>query len=132
MSISTTAITMPTNLIMTNLHCNQAIQTITPATNGSVSTAATTSILLFQNTGTVTNFTVTFPPSPTNGQFFTMLQATTASTAIVNLAGTGGAAFVNPVNTLNPAANPTSNANGASVTYIYSSSSNTWYRFGRG
>ncbi|MFA6066703.1 MAG: hypothetical protein WC707_05990 [Candidatus Babeliaceae bacterium] len=134
MNISPTAITTILKLILTNLLCNQALQSVVPTVGGSVTTASGTSILILKNAANVggAGFTVTFPPSPTDGQFFTILQGSTNSTALNNAAGTGGAAIVNPITTLNPGANFSSTANGASVTYYYNTTANSWYRYGRG
>lgn len=116
--------------IRTDIFCDQAIQRITPVNNGSVTVNSTTSILLFKNTTNVNNFTVNFPPNPTNGQMFTILLGTTNSVAI-NSVGTSGASVVNPINTLSTGA-PSGNAGGTAVTYFFSAIDNTWYRCGRG
>src|SRR5581483_12027814 len=66
MAISTT------NIIDTVPHCNQALLVNTTlATGGTVTTTAGTSILLINPGNTINNCTIVFPPSPTNGQYFT-------------------------------------------------------------
>lgn len=129
MSIATSVITTAT-FITANINANQAIQSVTPTSNGSVAASATTSILILKNAGAVTNFTITFPQTPTDGQYFTILQGSTGSTSINNAGG--GATVVNGITGLNPAVAPTAAANGAAVTYYYSATANTWYRFSRG
>jgi hypothetical protein len=125
-----TIITTP--CIITNKVCFQAIQSITPTTNGSVICNSTTTILLLKHSSNITNFTVRFPPNPANGQLFTILLGTTNTITLNNVGGTGGASIVNQITGLNPSAGPNSTANGCSVTYFYSSAANTWYRLHRG
>ncbi|MFA6066704.1 MAG: hypothetical protein WC707_05995 [Candidatus Babeliaceae bacterium] len=134
MSVSSGSILMPTPLVTTNVRRDQAIQSATPTVGGSVTTLSTTSILILKNVVNVggAGFTVRFPPSPIDGQFFTIVQGSTNSTTLVNTGGTGGAAIVNPVNSLAPGSNFTSSTNGAAVTYYYNATANTWYRIGRG
>lgn len=135
MSVSTTAITTVLPLVLTNLLANQALQTADPANGTTVTTLSTTSILLLTLGADRTNVTITFPPSPINGQFFTIALATPIANAITFTAftgGTGGATVVGPLTGLNANANYSATANGASVTYIYYSTNNAWYRVARG
>ncbi|MGB8467931.1 MAG: hypothetical protein WCE21_02915 [Candidatus Babeliales bacterium] len=112
--------------------CNQAIMSATPTTGSTITTTATTSILLLKNTTNVTGVTIDFPPNPTNGQMFTIMLGTTSTITMTNAGGTGGATIVNGVTGLNATATPTATANGAAVAYLYSSTSNAWYRMWRG
>lgn len=134
MSISSSGISAATALILLNQFANQAVQTFNPTGNGqSVSANSGTSILLLTNTANRTNLTVTFPPSPIDGQFFSITMGTTNSCTFAALnGGTGGASIVNGLTGLAPGTNPTSTANGASVTFIYNLAANTWYRYARG
>jgi hypothetical protein len=132
MTISPSVITVKDSCVFTDLISNQAVQTANPASSTGVTAAATTSILLLTITAARTNVTITFPPNPTNGQYFTIVDGSVFSITLINAAGTGGAAIVNPVTTLAPATNPTASANGAAVTYYYNSTNNAWYRIGRG
>jgi hypothetical protein len=113
-----------TAVIANNLPlCNQAIQAFSvTANNQAVAANATTSILLLQPTAIRTGLAITFPPSPTNGQYFTILLGATFSVTMTNTAGTGGAAIVNPITTLSATVGQ------AAVTYLYYGPSNAWYR----
>ncbi|TET06778.1 hypothetical protein E3J79_00860 [Candidatus Dependentiae bacterium] len=133
MSVSDTTITAAVKLVLNTLLCNQGVEVVTANTGGSVTVLSSTSILLLKYTGNVNNYTITFPPSPTNGQLFTIVTAnTTQWINIINTGGVGGAAIVNPITQLEADAAPTATQNGASVTYWYYSPDNTWYRSGRG
>jgi len=134
MSISEADITMLAKLILTKVFCDQAIQSATATDGGSVTVNATTSILMLISGGNVSGYTVTFPPSPTNGQKFTILTRNTANRDIdlVNVGGTGGATVVNAVTRLNRADRLIGSRGGTSVTYIYYQPDNTWYRCDRG
>ncbi len=121
MNINSTAINMLAKLVTQNLFCEQSIQSVTITANAqSVTAAATTSILILKTTAARTGFAITFPASPTNGQYFTVLLGGTNSVAGSNVGGTGGATIVNGVTTLNTTT--------PSVTYFYYSTDNVWYR----
>ena len=130
MSISTTDITLSTRTLFSTITCNQAIQTASPTNNSTVTTNSTTGVLIFQHPANRTNVTINFPPSPTNGQLFTMLLGTTSSITLNLAGGTGGASIVNGITTLNTNA-PGATTGGPTATYIYLSSANTWYLYGR-
>jgi len=133
MSISSDKITAIVKLIVSTLMCNQGVQTATASSGDTVVVLGTTSILLLKSGGNV-SITVTFPPSPTNGQLFSILTGNSGNRRInlTNNGGTGGASIINEVDRLNAGAGPDSNSNGASVTYWYYSTDNAWYRYGRG
>ncbi len=113
------------SLIMKGIHADQAIQSVIPTNNGSVTAAAGTSIVLLNPAANVNPFNVTFPPSPTNGQYFAILLGTPHNVTLTNTAGTGGAAFVNAGTALTAGA-----ASLTSFAYYYISASNSWCRFG--
>jgi len=121
-------------LILTGVLCEQAIQIAAATTGGSVTVNATTSILMLNSAGNVDNYTVNFPPSPTNGQKFTILTRNTGNTDInlINIGGTGGASVANAILRLNPTDRLVGTRGGTSVTYIYYAADNAWYRCGRG
>jgi hypothetical protein len=107
-------------LILGGVLCEQAIQSVKPTTGGSVTVNSNTAILLLNNSILVAGFTVNFPASPINGQYFTIVLE---STGVVTLTNAGGSATVaNGVTSLNPV------TGNSSVTYLYVSSTNTWYR----
>jgi hypothetical protein len=129
MSVSDTAITTAVKLVLANLLCNQASQAASVTEGGSVSAATTTSILFLNSSGAITNFTVTFPTAPTNGQLFTIALTSTSSIGLTNSAP--ATPIVNQITSLDPATF-TSSTGGTSVTYIYSTGTASWYRFNRG
>ena len=72
MNISTTNISLGTRTLFGSVRCDQAILNAAPATNATVTATSTTSIVLLKPTANVTNVTVVFPPTPTDGQFFSI------------------------------------------------------------
>ena len=125
MTVSTTAVTTISKLVRSNVTCDQAILALTPSNGGTATALVNTSILLFTGGGTVNNFTIVFPPTPTNGQYFTILLArTTAMTGIVN--NGNGASVVNGVTSLSTTTF-TALTGGTAVVYLYYSTNNTWY-----
>jgi hypothetical protein len=129
MNISASAITTAAKLIVSNGLCNQAIQAAIPANNTTVTAATTTSLLLLKPTSTVNNnFTIVFPASPTNGQYFTIILGTNFNVTLVN--NGNGAAVVNGITVLTHASSGSSGS--PSVTYVYYAPDATWYRERRG
>ncbi len=104
--------------------CDQALQSFTVTAGGqSVAANATTSVLLLQAGSSFSGLTITFPASPTNGQYFTIILGSTNSiNTITNVAGTGGAAIVNA------SLQFTNTPGQTSANYFYFASSNAWYR----
>jgi hypothetical protein len=121
--------TMSGTLVLAGLVCNQAIQSVTPTNNGSVSANSTTAILLLNHNSNISNYTINFPASPTNGQLFTIMLGTTNSISFSNTAP-AGAAIVNGITTLDPS--PLLGEKIVSVTYLYTTTNNSWYRYQRG
>jgi len=102
---------------------NQAIQAFTvTANNQSVIAAATTSILLLSTVGNRTNLTITFPSTPVNGQYFTILYGSPANSITVINSAPGGATVVNGTTTYSTALGQ------AGTRYFYYSPTNSWYR----
>jgi hypothetical protein len=102
-------------------YCNQAIQEFTiTANNQSVTAASTTSVLLLITTANRTGLRITFPSSPTNGQYFTILLAATNNVSVVNI--TAPAVLVNGITSFSSA------LGASSVTYFYYAPTNRWYR----
>ncbi|MFC1842388.1 beta strand repeat-containing protein [Candidatus Dependentiae bacterium] len=134
MSVSDDEITMLARLVLTKVLCDQAIQTATASTNGSVTVGIDISVLMLNSAGAVNNYTVNFPPSPVNGQKFTILTRNTGNRNInmVSVGGTGGATVANAITRLNATDSLDAAIGGASVTYIYYQPDNAWYRCGRG
>src|SRR5690606_9548455 len=122
------------NVISLVPYCDQAIQVNTGLSTGGTATSnAGTSILILNPGNTVNNCTVTFPPNPTNGQYFTLLSGQgQAINNITNTGGTGSAVIVNPITALSPSSSITATTGGVSVSYVYYSAGNRWYRIGRG
>lgn len=131
-TVDTNTIQLLLPLIRTQPQCDQATMAATPSSNNTITTSATTSILILRNTANVNNVTVVFPPNPINGQLFTILLGTTNTASLNNAGGTGGATIVNPITSLNPTGNPGGSTNGTSVTYYYYNITNSWYRMLRG
>ncbi len=122
-SLDSATITMVAKLIATNLFCNQAIQAVSNVHEGDTITAcAGTSILLLNPDNVVDNCTIAFPSSPTNGQSFTIVLAQTQRINSITNDG-NGTTIINGVTEL-----PIASTGSTSVTYIYYSASNTWYR----
>lgn len=119
-------------LVLKNVQNIQSTQSVAPTTNGSITTASTTGLLLLKHTANITNFTVRFPPNPVDGQVFTILLGTSNTISLINVGGTGGASVINAITSLNPGSALAAATNGTSVTYFYSSVANSWYRFLRG
>jgi hypothetical protein len=132
MKISSSLITHLLPTAHNNVVCEQAIQSVVPTNNGTVSVNSGVSILLLKHTTSTTNFTIVFPPNPINGQIFTILLGTSNSITINNVGGAGGASIVNQIVKLNPASAQTASSNGSAVSYFYSGSANSWYRLARG
>ena len=130
MNISTTNISLGTRTLFGSVRCDQAILNAAPATNATVTATSTTSIVLLKPIANVTNVTVVFPPTPTDGQFFSITVGATFSVALVN--NGNGATVVNAITTLNAGIAPAAATGGASVTYLYNTTANSWYRYLRG
>ena len=129
MNISTTLINALLPLVIKTLICNQGLQTVSVSSSSTVVAAATTSILLLNPTTTGLTTTVTFPSSPTNGQYFTIVNGTTTA---LTLAVTAGSTVVNAITSLASTGTWLATTGGASVTYYFDSTGTTWYRIGRG
>jgi hypothetical protein len=133
MSISNTDITALTRVLLTNLLCNQALQVASVGLAGAVAVAATTSILLLKPTAASANVTVTFPTSPTNGQYLTIATGSTLNRSITIVPVVPlGTTLVNGISPLNATLSLAAASGGASVTYIYYATDNAWYRIYRG
>jgi hypothetical protein len=131
MSISTTAITTAANFINGKQFANQSIESFTiTANNQSFAVASTTSILILSTAANRTGFTVTFPASPINGQYFSIISTSINSIGLIN--NGNGATVVSGVVTLDANANFSATAGGASVTYFYYLPNNSWYKYSRG
>ena len=130
MAISTTAITLENPAIFTNVVSLTSVQTAVPVNNGTGTANAATSVFLLNPAATVPNFTVVFPASPINGQLFSIVLGTSNTLTTITNNG-NGATVVNGITGLSLAALGTSTG-GTSVTYIYLSSTNSWYRYHRG
>lgn len=116
--------------------CNQAIQTAYVGTN-SATIDDNTSILIKYYNGD-TNFNITFPAAPHDGQLITIIAA--------NESLTSGTLYLYPnsytifahnhfVTSLNPdvfVASPSGSYGGTSVSYVYSDGGAFWFRCGRG
>lgn len=127
MNITTTVNTV-SPFLLGNIHCDQAIQTASPATGATVTAASTTSILLLTPAGNVT-ITVVFPSSPTNGQLFSIVSGTGSTINITSSAP--GTTIVNAITSLNDNA-WAATSGGTMVTYLYLAATTSWYRFARG
>lgn len=119
MLITSSAVNIGAKLVTTSLICNQAMQFATPTNNGFVDVNQSTSILVLSNHhADISNFTVNFPPSATNGQLFTILLASIHAVNLNNVF-LGSGAVVNGITNLNTSV--------TTVKYIYLQSSNSWY-----
>src|SRR5207253_359912 len=82
-TVSSTQTTNSNQLVQTGTVCFQAIQSITPTSSGSATVNSTTGIVLLRHSSNVTNFTLTLPSSPVNGQLLTIALATTNSITLI-------------------------------------------------
>jgi hypothetical protein len=132
MSMNTSTINTSLPLVIGTLFANTSSQSMTVTANGqSIAVASTTSILILSTTASRNGFTVTFPGTPTNGQYFTIM--TTASGFSIAITNNGnGATVVNGITSLDAGAAPSISTGGASVTYLYNTAANSWYRIYRG
>jgi hypothetical protein len=133
MSIDSTSVLLNSLLVLTKPSYNQSIQVATVTGGETITTNPAISILLLKPTGTVT-ITIVFPANPINGQLFTILSNNNDRINITNTAGAGGASISanTPIERLEADTTLSSNSGGASVTYIYVSADNAWYKFMRG
>jgi hypothetical protein len=118
-------------LVLLNLFCNQATQSVIPTNGGSVAVNSGTSILILKHTSNIVGYTINFPPNPSDGQFFMIILGTSNKITSVTNATTDGASVVNGISSLVPS-DILSIDGGASVSYFYNSTANTWYRCNRG
>lgn len=118
-----------------NINSNFSTEEYTvPADNQVYNVAPTTSILLLSTDEDRENFTIIFPVSPVNGQFFTVLMVSDHTIEIINdgnINNGNPANIVNGVTSLDINTAPTTSAGGAGVTYVYLTSTNSWYRYSR-
>lgn len=129
-SLSSTAMNVTAPLIILSTLCNQSVSSVVPTTNGLTTVSNSTSILLLKPTGNANNFTVNFPASPTDGQYFSIILGSAFTVNLIN--NTGANALFGSVIRLNTSEPTSSTLGGSSVTYIYSSIDTTWYRCARG
>ena len=123
MTVDTANITFNGKSIATTISADQAILVITAnANNGTATALANTSIMLLKNNVSRTGWTFVFPPSPINGQLFTISLIGSSSISFANTGGTGGATIVNGITTITTTA--------PCVKYVYYSTDNTWCRIG--
>lgn len=123
MTVDTANITFNGRAVATTVSADQAILVITAnANNGTATALSNTSIMLLKNNVSRTGWTFVFPPSPINGQLFTITLGGSASITFVNTGGTGGASIVNGITTITTTA--------PCVKYVYYSTDNAWYRIG--
>lgn len=131
MSINNTEITSAARFVFLNVFSNQATQFVVPTNGGATTANDNTAILILKNTSNVSGYTINFPPSPVDGQFFMILLGTSNNvTGIVNTT-TDGSSIINGVTSLTPTDLIITDG-GASVSYFYSAAANTWYRCHRG
>jgi len=131
-TVDATTFKITPTLIASAAFATSAIVTVVPTVGGSTTVANTTAILLLKPAANVggAGFTVNFPSTPQNGQYFTIMLGTAFSVILVN---SGGANTIfGGITTLNTAQPTSGTVGGSSVSYIYSSTDTTWYRFRRG
>lgn len=127
LSLNDTQINMLAKVILSNVLCYQGIQTAIPANNTTVNINAGTSILILKPTALVSsNFTLTFPPSPTHGQRLTIVLGS-PTFAVSILYNGNGASIINAVAQLSTTL-ITAITGGISACYFYNQPDNTWYR----
>lgn len=110
---------------------NQTIQLATPINGGAVNVNSDTKILILKNTNNISGYTINFPANPADGQLFTILLGTSNNVTGIVSATTDGSSIINSVTSLTPTDLIITDG-GASVSYLYSSDANTWYRCQRG
>jgi hypothetical protein len=132
MSMNTATINTSLPFVIGTLFANTSSESVTVnGNNQSFAVQSTTSILIITLSGSRTGFTITFPASPTNGQFFSVLLTNTNQNVTIVNNGNGGT-VVNGITTLDATAALLASTGGTSVTYIYNTAANSWYRFLRG
>ena len=133
MNISTAGITMLSPFIMSNLTCIQglSVQSVNPASGSTVVVNNTTSILLLAITTSRTLVTITFPPSPVDGQLFTILLGGSGLSTITLINSAGLISIINGITSLSGTA-LAATTGGTAVTYYYSATNTNWYRLSRG
>jgi len=136
MTISDTEVMALIALIAKNVLCVQGFQEVTIFSGSVVAASSTTATLLLKHSLSY-NFSITvrFPPSPIDGQLFTIVLGNENdwNVTISNLPASGSSSdIINPVTRLNAMNRPQASLNGASVTYIYHASDDAWYRYRRG
>ncbi len=125
MTISTTAVTTNPRLVRANVTCDQAIVAVAAATGGTATALINTSIILLTGASAATTFTIVFPPTPTNGQYFTIVLARTVTVTGITNNG-NGSTVVNGVTSLSNAA-IAATSGGTSIVYIYYATTTSWY-----
>ncbi len=95
-----------------------SIQYTTPTTGTTITTTAQVQSLVANPAGTLLALTITFPPSPVNGQIFNIAISQIITTLTLN-AGTGSATIDGTIVT------SAVNSNGG---WVYGSTANTWFK----
>ena len=119
-TVDSTTTTILGKLVTNSITAYQGMQVVILNGNNQTATSlATTSVLLLKSTQNRTGWTITFPPSPINGQWFSIVWASINTLAFTNIGGTGGATIVNPITAFS--------ATVTSAEYIYYVTDNIWY-----
>ncbi len=107
-------------LITNSINAYQGMQVVTlNGNNGTATSLVTTSILLLKTNTNRTGWTITFPPSPINGQWFMVLWASTNTLSNTNTGGTGSATIINGITSFSTTV--------TAAEYIYYATDNIWY-----
>lgn len=116
-------ITIGGPLITQAVTCHPSIEAPDLVDNDTFTAAATTSaLIILHSMGSLDNITITFPPSPQNGQTLNIINGEASD--ITNITLTASSPIINPITSLIA-------ANEQSASYIYYSATNTWYKTGR-
>lgn len=105
------------------LTCIQGIDFQEINSAGSYVATTTTALVIFSTSGTISSFTVTFPPSPINGQFFTLINGSSDDINSLALITSDGSTIFTPVSSLTG----TTLARCA-ITYQFYAPNNIWYQ----
>ena len=101
LTVNNTAATLAVPTIFSNVLCLQGLQSVVPTGGGSVTVNSGVNVLILKNTASVSGYTIYLPPSPTQGQLFTVIEGYNASISSITFSGgTGGASVVTPTNSL--------------------------------
>jgi len=119
-------------LYLTNLFCNQAVQTYSPAAPYTVQVEPNKTVLFINSTASGLTIGITTPPNPIDGQLLTIMTQNINLVTLTYNTGAGGIFYDTSIDSLDANLTLGQYTGGASVTYIYTAARDDWMLFGRG